>query len=311
MIMKAITNILIITVFLSGVISLYSCRDKKEEIVSPDPVVEIPNNGSTKDSIKVYETKQPFILIEDKAFEAILIITDIDKDNQINGKVALEDIENIDTLNISRDYIFKRHLKKLLEIIDERYPNANFIDGHQIVAKNLKGIENFKKLKYLDCTFNLLDSLDLSKNTTLTHLIYNQTSLKYLNISKCKNLKVLDLGPGLVSLSFATPLKKIDISKNPELEELRLSAMVEEIDFSKNTKLKAIDVRFCYVLKNLDLSNLTNLSSFLAINCEKMNNVCLSEKSISKIDTTTVEYINGHPRFIWAKDYWTFWGKCN
>ena len=112
-------------------------------------------------------------------------------------------------------------------------------------------------------------------------------------------------------MSFATPLKKIDISHNPELEEFRCSAYVQEINFIANTKLKVVDVRFCYYLKTLDLSHLKHLKSFLAINCSELQKVCLSAESVAKIDTNSLEYIGNYSRNIWQKDSWTVWDKCN
>ena len=59
-------------------------------------------------------------------------------------------------------------------------------------VSNLKGIEAFIALTYLDCSFNKLTSLDVSKNIALTSLICGKNQLTSLDVSK--NTALTNLG---------------------------------------------------------------------------------------------------------------------
>ena len=77
---------------------------------------------------------------------------------------------------------------------------------------NLKGLEAFTALNYLNCSYNQLKSLDLSKNTTLTNLNCIDNQLTSLDVSK---------NTALTSLSCSdNQLKSLDLSKNTALTEL-------------------------------------------------------------------------------------------
>ena len=58
------------------------------------------------------------------------------------------------------------------------------IDCILLNINNLKGIEAFTALTYLDCGSNQLTSLDVSKNTALTALYCNVNQLTSLDVSK-------------------------------------------------------------------------------------------------------------------------------
>ncbi|MBR6220337.1 MAG: hypothetical protein IKQ80_07230 [Clostridia bacterium] len=77
--------------------------------------------------------------------------------------------------------------------------------------RNLKGVECFTNLRYLDVSNQDLRTLDVSKNTRLVGLYcdYNE-SLKTLKLGKQKNLDHL-------STFFCKKLKKIDIGGCPKL----------------------------------------------------------------------------------------------
>ena len=58
------------------------------------------------------------------------------------------------------------------------------IDCRDMSISNLKGIEAFTTLTYLDCKGNQLTSLDVSKNTALTSLSCGVNQLTSLDVSK-------------------------------------------------------------------------------------------------------------------------------
>lgn len=125
--------------------------------------------------------------------------------------------------------------------------------------KNLKGIEYFTSLNTLDCSFNGLTSLDLSKNTALKKLDCNNcASLSRLNVSKNSSLTELDC--------YSCKLKSLDVSKNKALTHLDCGFnKLTSLDVSKNTaltylgcnteNLKSLDISNNKALKDLDCGN--------------------------------------------------------
>ena len=57
------------------------------------------------------------------------------------------------------------------------------IDCQSLNISDLTGIENFTSLTYLNCRYNLLDSLDVSQNTSLWYLDCNNNQLTSLDVS--------------------------------------------------------------------------------------------------------------------------------
>lgn len=139
--------------------------------------------------------------------------------------------------------------------------------------KSLKGIEFFTALKQVDCSNNLLQDIDISKNTVLRKLEcgHNQLTsidisnnnmlyglgcgnnqLTSIDVSKSANLEVLlchenniesiDVShcPKLRELGVVNcELKELDVTNNPDLEELYCTGnKLKELDLSKNTKMK-------------------------------------------------------------------------
>lgn len=109
-------------------------------------------------------------------------------------------------------------------------------------VSSLKGIEAFSRLDSLICSDNLLDTIDLSSNTSITYLkcnspkltkldISGNIKLEYLDCSSCihkANLTTLDISncPALkVLLCFHQPLTSLDISNNTALEVLSIFEM--------------------------------------------------------------------------------------
>lgn len=77
---------------------------------------------------------------------------------------------------------------------------------------NLKGVELFVNLTYLDCNTNKLTKLDVSKNTKLENLNCSGNALTKLDLSKNKKLKSLNCK--------SNKLKSLNLSKNTALENL-------------------------------------------------------------------------------------------
>ena len=161
--------------------------------------------------------------------------------------------------------------------------------------KSLEGIQYFKNLEYLDCSYNQLTSLDVSKNTKLTELGCQWNQLTSLNVFGCTSLTELwcrdnqltslDVSgcPALTRLDCDNnQLTSLDVSKNTKLTELGCSDnKLTTLNVSNN---KFLDVLGCnmpslerlFVKKNQSIYGITDYRYF---------NNFINPK-------TTIEYIN-------------------
>ena len=154
---------------------------------------------------------------------------------------------------------------------------------------DLKGIEYFTKLTFLNCSKNGLTALDVSNNKELTELYCADNDLVTLNVSGCEKLKnilcndndlekldvsnaknldilncshnsllVIDISnnTNLTNLqSSGNPFYSLDISHNPKLYSLYCeSDQLNELDVSNNP---ALQILYCgeNMIDSLDLSN--------------------------------------------------------
>ena len=93
--------------------------------------------------------------------------------------------------------------------------------------QSLKGIEYFTSLNHLNCRYNQLTSLDVSKNTALTSLYCDENQLSSLDVSK--NTKLTQLN------CCYNQLTSLDVSKNTSLRYLSFNNNhIAGIDLSKN-----------------------------------------------------------------------------
>ena len=139
--------------------------------------------------------------------------------------------------------------------------------------KDLTGIELFPNLDKLDCKYNNLTRLDVSKNTKLTKLYCESNQLTGLDLSKNTALTELDCAlnqlTGLdlskntaltVLYCESNHLTSLDLSKNTALTELNCQDnQLTSLDLSKNTALTKL---YCALnqLTSLDLSKNTALT---------------------------------------------------
>jgi hypothetical protein len=124
--------------------------------------------------------------------------------------------------------------------------------------ESLTGIEYFTNLTALNCNFNKLSSLDVSKCTNLTELNCSSNELVSLNVSNCTHLNVLDCHSNqLTSLdvSGCADLVTLGCQKN-ELTSLNVNGCVNlETLRCYHNKLTTLDVSTCANLSTLDCSD--------------------------------------------------------
>ncbi len=137
---------------------------------------------------------------------------------------------------------------------------------------DLTGIEAFVNLISLDCGYNQLTTIDVSKNTALTGLYCYENQLTTLDMSKntalidltCwgNQLTTLDLGKNTALTSlvcYYNHLTTLNVSKNTALIHLDCAYnQLTALDVSKNTALTGL---YCYEnqLTTLDMSKNTAL----------------------------------------------------
>lgn len=156
---------------------------------------------------------------------------------------------------------------------DELNGVTELIIDHAYI-KDLTGIELFPNLEKLDCKYNNLTRLDVSKNTKLTVLYCESNHLTSLDLSKnteltelnCQDnqLTSLDLSKNtaLTKLGCAlNPLTSLDVSNNTALTYLNCNDnQLTSLDLSQNTALTKLG---CHdnQLTSLDLSKNTALDT--------------------------------------------------
>lgn len=134
---------------------------------------------------------------------------------------------------------------------DELNGVTELIIDHAYI-KDLTGIELFPNLEKLDCKYNNLTRLDVSKNTKLTVLYCESNHLTSLDLSKNTELTELNCQDNQLTsldLSKNTALTKLDCALNP----------LTSLDVSNNTALTYLDCNYNQ-LTGLDLSKNTALT---------------------------------------------------
>lgn len=108
----------------------------------------------------------------------------------------------------------------------------------------LTGIEGFTALKSLNCSNNLIKSLDLSRNTNLGELIAEYNEIKTINLTQSDDLTIMRLKGNALSgidLSNTGSLFWLDVSENV-LESLDISNMWLFTLYANNNLLTCIKV---------------------------------------------------------------------
>lgn len=157
--------------------------------------------------------------------------------------------------------------------------------GEGIPIIGLKGIEYFVNLEYLDCNNQTVLILELNNNPLLKELHCSSTGLKYLDISSCTALEVLDCSRNDVYLDCPDcGLKTLDLSEHDQLKELYChQCLLSTLDLSN---LLSLEVLHCgnYGFMDLDLSHNAALTSLVILDTD-ISELDLSENTaLTRID---------------------------
>jgi hypothetical protein len=173
-----------------------------------------------------------------KGFEELLIQRGVIDDKINDGKIKYGTIKNIDSIHIGT------------------------LEFNQYRFTSIRGIEYFKKLRYLNVMGSYLDSLDLGKNHKLEVVLCRGASatgiddnrtIKYIDVTGCPELRVLNCSINLIT--------RLDVSRNLKLEYLNCYFnKLKELDISQNPKLDYLNTSANYDLAYLALEKVPKLT---------------------------------------------------
>jgi uncharacterized protein (TIGR02145 family) len=186
--------------------------------------------------------------------------------------------------------------------LDDYVPTANIsgltsLDVSGKGISDLTGIQDFISLQSLNCGINSLTTIDLSKNLSLTVVLFYNNQLASLDVSQNSLLQqmygnnnyitTLDLSqnPDLNTLDFGNnKLTSLDLSNNPLLFILNCSYnQIPSIDLSNNTNLVQIGVSG-NPISTLDISNNKNLRWFFSSGTNLTEIDCSQHPALESID---------------------------
>ena len=125
---------------------------------------------------------------------------------------------------------------------------------------DLKGVELFTNLVFLNCSHNTLTSLDMSRNTALSFLNCYANKISGLDLRFNPDLEFLDCGNNKLS--------ELDVSKQPELQVLQcVNNDLSSLDLRNNTKLQVLACSGNAKITSLDVSNNKDLRSLGCHGC--------------------------------------------
>ena len=204
-----------------------------------------------------------------------------------------------------RNWLLTQEYGKDGFLTDEEIAGVKEIDVNGFVTggtiASLKGIEHFTALTSLNCYFNQITALDVSKNTALTTLLIGSNPLKAMpDLSQNTKLTVLDCS--------SLGLTKLDVSKLTALTELSCgSNQLKELDLEKltalttlnieNNQFETLDVSHNTALTSLNCTN-NRLTTIDLSNNKSLNTLFCSVNRISGTGMTAL--VNSLPVISWT-----------
>lgn len=181
-----------------------------------------------------------------------LFVTDKDKfyiDETINDCLSGIDIEKAGKDIVIPAKVSDTTVSKIY-LADPYYSQIDSLD-----VSKAKELESFKLVLYAEKNNSKLKKLDFRKNKKLRLIVIGQTkALKNIKFnSTCESIYLKETSVKKVDLKkleslddfsyFDGPLEELDISNNPNLEQIWIkNANIKVLDVSKNPKLKNIIV---------------------------------------------------------------------
>ena len=211
----------------------------------------------------------------------------------------LEEEGEEEDIPIDEEHFPDENFREYVKALDT--DNSQTLSGQEIALverinvsnKNifsLKGVEYFTALKYLDCSYNRLTEIEISKNRLLEQLLCSNNQLTEINLTANTMLKRLTCTNNM--------LKELDVSRNTALINLECGSEVgsgydtQEImtlDLSKNTLLRSLICRKAG-LSSLILGKNSVLEN---IDCQYNDIKILDLSGCPKLNSSNVMYDPG------------------
>lgn len=152
----------------------------------------------------------------------------------------------------------------------------------------LTDIDKFSNLETIDCSYNSLTSLDLSKNRHLTRVNCKHNSLRSLSVAGCKELRTLDCSYNSLSsldLSSVMALESVDCSNN-SLATLNVGgcSALRTLDCSYN-KLTTLDLSKTTGIVTVNCKR-NSLTSLILADCTALASLDCSYNSLTSLDVS-------------------------
>ncbi|TDW50033.1 putative secreted protein (Por secretion system target) [Flavobacterium sp. 270] len=235
-------------------------------IIVDDAIYSLNKWGTYKDSASYFSNFDCATVsqIPDVAFEEKLINLGIDTDGK-NGTVFNSSIASITSLDVSNSSI-----------------------------TSLSGIEGFTALKTLNVSGNLLQKLDLSKNSALTTL--NTTGNAAL---KCIQVANLDVAANWAVTKDAATSLNIDCNDYTKIPDINFENKLIALGIDSGTPNGKVLTSNVKDLKSLDVKNsaiadLTGIEDFVSLNTLQANNNKIKTLDLSKNINLTFLDINSN-----------------
>ncbi len=260
---------------------------------------------NASDGVEINDTNFP----DDNFREKIVRPFDLDGDNWLSDS----EIDKVTKITIDRHSAIDSH-----SVVVESMEGIDYFSNLEELQTDVKmdtlDVSVFPKLKFLGCGDCDLKKIILNESITAISCGYNN-NLKTIDVSKCKNLKILYIA--------YTGIETLDLSNNQKLEELYIDdTKIKNIDLKSNKSLKrfwcpecnltALDVSTCPELTHLscwgnkitklDLTNNKKLellycgqNNITELNLDNNNNLSILdcvENKITKLDlrNTKIHY---------------------
>ena len=224
-----------------------------------------------------------YVAIPDVNFEKSLIALKID-DVQ-DGKVLRKSVSTLTTLNLSGQT--KTESDKISSLV---------------------GIEAFINLRQLTFSYNLIKSVDISKNTNISTLYCDHNALTELDLSKNKALVFVFCG--------FNDLTSFDVSNNTALTDLQCgSNSLKKLDITKNTALINLgcstnQLSELYLTNNINLTGLNcTVNQLTSLDIRKNKPFLVFETRGNNIQTICVSSLS-QVQSNWQKDDATVYKVC-
>lgn len=257
------------------------------------PLKTVTTDSSGKYSLSLKETGAGdyTITLAKTGYKSVTHNVSVPTGTTVWYNAYLEEEGEEEDIPIDEEHFPDKNFREYVKALDT--DNSQTLSGQEIALverinvsnkniSSLKGIEYFTALKYLDCSYNRLTEIEISKNKLLEQLLCSNNQLTEINLTAntmlkrltCTNnmLKGLDVSSNIALINLecgsevgsgydTQEIMTLDLSKNTLLRSLICrKAGLSSLILGKNSVLENVDCQYNDI-KVLDLSGCPKLNS--------------------------------------------------